>query len=704
MHKFLEFDQQLNIARLPLTYSLGDLSSIREIFTPEPGDIGRTQLPILPPKAEAIPHHGGELSGYLVESSPALVVGIKEFLKSLIAVIDQKSQAGPNRSLKTSEHYVENRRECLNRIGMRLIEVIKQERRLGLYNLFWLVISKHLASLLDQVIPAQGSKQLPYKIAMQPLIAQALSETVEKVRAYLRKEDEQQRRYSQYLNEMLTSYLGATFNYEFSRAIITDQIHLFFPSLTRLNVLECAQAVFTGNNKKYHLTYAAFLEIYGGVRAYIEGQLRNQDLVFRELIANVLKIPPQTVERLTSENILFHPTIISLFAEEIKQLPIKTNKKTFFKSKAPQLGNIIGEDAWEFAMNDYLTFAKDLRRSEIIAFLRNRIVFAAKTQETPSNTSIRGGLTKTRDSGITDKISYQFDKGRIINDLRSVTLIFLDLRGFTELSASDITDQELKEHLYHFFDPAVNIINHFGGSIRNYAGDGILASFGTDSRQKNHALDAVRAALEIHKFFNLLKQEGKMAFQGMGIGIHTGLVEEAYFFLDSESPNYNTVIGLTVNLVGRLSSGKAEKKKKLDLQTAFSLIAASNIDPELLANIETQLLYAIDTLQQYPESSAAQPDQAPDLSVKVTQGILNNQGIAISGVPHGTFERIRASVALKAHEVQHSVYYTFFDDVLREHIALIKAGDASFKGIDTGTQGKFPVWGVYLAKEVSERA
>ena len=32
----------------------------------------------------------------------------------------------------------------------------------------------------------------------------------------------------------------------------------------------------------------------------------------------------------------------------------------------------------------------------------------------------------------------------------------LHLRGFTELSAGDISDQELKLQLYHFFDPVVN--------------------------------------------------------------------------------------------------------------------------------------------------------------------------------------------------------------------------------------------------------
>ena len=355
-------------------------------------------------------------------------------------------------------------------------------------------------------------------------------------------------------------------------------------------------------------------------------------------------------------------------------------------------------------MNDYLTFAKDLRRSEIISFFRNRVVLVRKTQKIfPQRLGRRRAITSTS-RGIADKISYQFDKGRIINDLRSVTLIFLDLRGFTELSASDITDQALKEYLYTFFDPVVNIVNHFGGTIRSYAGDAILASFDPDSQQKDHALDAVRAALEIQKVFKRLKQEGKMAFKGMGIGIHSGLVEEAYFFTDLESSSYNTVIGLAANLVGRLSSGKAETRKKLDIQAAFSLherlISSSHLDSSVLTNIENQLLQALEALQQEEKLLSEKPEQTQELAVTVTKGILNNQGIAISGVENGTFERIRATVKLKEIEFHDRVHYTLFDNTLREQIVFIKAGDASFKGIDTGTQGKIPVWGVYLERDL----
>lgn len=711
MLKFASFDPQLNIKRLPLAYSLGDLSSIREIFTPESGDIGRTQLPILPPEVEMLSRGNTEFPGYLVEGSHPLSVAIREFLTSLLAQRQlrqpEDAPAGPRNSTAMRQQYVEAKRVCMNRIGARLLDVIKQDRRLGLYNLYWLTISKYIVTILEQLLPATTPRHAQARIALQPILMQTLQQVSQRVRAHLRKEDDTLRHYSAYIRETLTTHLGTTFNYEFSRAILAGQVHLLTPRIGRQNTLEYARAVFSEENDMFVIGYDDFLKLYNGVRSYIEDRVKTGEAGFNEMVATIFRIPPQTVRNIPMEMLIFHPTLISLFAEEIKQIPSRTRKKTLFGNWSPQLGDEFGEDSWEFAVNDYLMFARDLRRSEVIAFFRDRIVFGSPSQAAQTSATGRISATPARTAGgISDRVSYRFEKGRIVNDLRGVSLIFLDLRGFTELSASDITDEELKDYLYRFFDPVMNILNYFGGTLKNYAGDGILASFQANSTHGNHALDAVRAAVEILKFFTLLKDEGRMPFQGMGIGIHSGLVEEAYFFFDQESPGFNTVIGLAANLVGRLSSGKAEKKKGLNSHTASALLktlmTSPNIDLSLVANVEDMLKQAVDTFQERP--GGRPPSERwklrQQLSVKVEQGILNNQGIAISGVENGTFERIRASIDLKEIESAGQVCYSYFDSILREQLVFIKAGDASFKGIDTEDQGKFPVWGVYLERDV----
>jgi len=700
MHKFSQFDLKLNIGRLPISYSLGDLSSIREIFTPEDGDIGRTQLPILPPLSDALSQKERALEGYLVELSAPLMTTIRDFLKEIAMQLEWNQQGHYEQRSETARNYVQVRRECMNRLGTRLVEVIKQERRLGVYNLYWLVISKYIVTLLDRVVEAEGEKKTKFKIAMLPVISQALQETILQVEKHFQKFDATKRRYSKYLNDTMAAHLGAAFNHEFARSIIHDQTHFLFPTVSRQNLVECAKALFTEENAKYHITYAEFIEIYSAVRKYIEHRLEDKDHVLMDLIANVLRIPTPMIEFVAKETLMFHPTLISLCAEEIKQLPARTSvkKKTFFKSWAPQLGDMFGEGSWEFAINDYLTFARDLRRSEIITFLRNRVVLvqshematSAAASPTPGNTAHE----------LADKISYQFDKGRIINDLRSVTLIFLDLRGFTELSAGNITDQELKEQLYNFFDPVVNIINYFEGEIKTYAGDGILASFGA---HKEHALHAVRAAIEIQKFFAILQREGTMVFHGMGIGIHTGLVEETYFFPDAEAPSHNTVIGLTANLVGRLSSGKTERRHGVDKHAIKELhdYMESDMFEGVTSNsaaalkiFEERLFQAIEALQREKDRAASAPQAGPTLAVRVESGILNNNGIAISAA---TFTHLHEQQQLQEHQVQGRVHYSLLDPVIKESIFLIKSGDANFKGIEE----KFPVWGVYLEHDVT---
>ncbi len=698
MQKFSRFDLTLNIRRLPLTYSLGDLSSIREMFTPEDGDIGRTQLPILPPLSGHL--NGDDLENYLIETSLPLMVSIREFLKSIAQQQEFNRQHNQRPPSNSSQHYATVRRECMNSVGARLVSVIKQERRLGVYNLFWLVISKHVVSLFDRVISEKGGRENRRKLEMLPILSHTFLETIRQVKRHLQKEDQKKRYYSRYIDDTMISHLGSAFNHEFSCSIITDQIHQIFPHLTRSNLMECAQAVFVEENDKYHITYDEFIEIYSGVRVYIEKHLRKKSSVFCETIANVLRVSCQAIHQMPLEALLFHPTVISLFAEDIKRLPTKSasRKKRFFKSWGPQIGDIFGEDSWEFAIADYINFAQDLRQSEIIAFLRNRLVFAQSKRHANSPVPPQTQPPTSASDGIANILSYQFDKGRIIHDLRQVTLIFLDLRGFTELSAGDITDRKLKEYLYNFFDPVVNIINYFEGDIKTYAGDGILAAFGG---KKKHALHAIRAALEIQKFFNILKQENKTAFTGMGIGIHTGLVEETYFFKDLEAPSHNTVIGLSANLVGRLSSGKTDKKQQLDPQAIKSLkdyIQAHDptmtIGSGAFAIFEDRLLQVFETLQQQKNHTASQQEEDKGLSVKVISGVLNNMGIAIS---EQTFDHIRAFQPLQEKETQKSVQYTYFDNVLQDSITFIKAGDAVFKGI----KGKFPVWGVYLATQVT---
>jgi class 3 adenylate cyclase len=346
---------------------------------------------------------------------------------------------------------------------------------------------------------------------------------------------------------------------------------------------------------------------------------------------------------------------------------------------------------------DYLNLADDVRKSEVISFFRDRIAIVRSSKNFTTSKPRRIRVYEKPEP--IEKITYNFTPGqKLISDLRNVTLLFLDLRGYTEVSAGNISSEALKQNLYRFFDPAMDIIDHFHGSIKFYAGDAIFASFGSGPWKDYHGLNAVRAAIEIQKIFKALKERGSMVFHGMGIGIHTGLVEDAYFFLNPVEKS-TTVIGFTANLTGRLSSGKSERlNQKLDLQSVFTLneylmtrALSMHMDPATLAVFEEQLLKILDGIQE--EKAKEEKSQAlqPEFNVHVIKGVLNNNGIALSDT---TFQYIREVVALKEVPSRTVVDYLYEDKAIGEIILFKKAGDASFKGLE----GKFPIWGVYLRR------
>ncbi len=94
-----------------------------------------------------------------------------------------------------------------------------------------------------------------------------------------------------------------------------------------------------------------------------------------------------------------------------------------------------------------------------------------------------------------------------------VTILFLDIRGFTAL-ADGADPQEVVDTLNRFFELAVPVVTRHGGQVDKFIGDGLLAVFGAPIEGDDHADNAMRAALEIDRRTEL----------AVGIGVHTGRV------------------------------------------------------------------------------------------------------------------------------------------------------------------------------------
>jgi len=142
------------------------------------------------------------------------------------------------------------------------------------------------------------------------------------------------------------------------------------------------------------------------------------------------------------------------------------------------------------------------------------------------------------------------DRGqlRLGGELREVTILFADIRGFTPLSAR-MLPEELVGLLNRHFDIVVSRIMQNGGIVNKFAGDAVMAFWNAPGDQAEHALLACRASLEAQEALDSLSGPGPIA--RWGFGINTGQVLAGN--VGSGKRLEYTVIGDSVNLAARLA-------------------------------------------------------------------------------------------------------------------------------------------------------
>jgi adenylate cyclase len=158
-------------------------------------------------------------------------------------------------------------------------------------------------------------------------------------------------------------------------------------------------------------------------------------------------------------------------------------------------------------------------------------------------------------------------------ETRTVTVLFADIRGFTDFSERH-TPQQAVALLNAYFGAVVPIIEAHGGTLNEYIGDGIMVIFGAPTAVPDHALRAARAAVAMvrrtRELRDLWARLGHPDF-AIGVGIHTG--EVVVGTVGSPNRLDYTAIGDTVNAASRI---EAENKRLgtevlLSAQTRASL-------------------------------------------------------------------------------------------------------------------------------------
>ncbi len=139
-------------------------------------------------------------------------------------------------------------------------------------------------------------------------------------------------------------------------------------------------------------------------------------------------------------------------------------------------------------------------------------------------------------------------------EMRDVTILFSDIRGFTQKS-HEMNSKELVAQLNEYFSAMVECVFRFDGTLDKFIGDAVMAVWGNAGRagpatDARNAVACGRAMFEeLEKLNQRWAREGRPQFR-VGIGINSGPVVVGN--IGSPQRMEFTVIGDAVNVAWRL--------------------------------------------------------------------------------------------------------------------------------------------------------
>ena len=164
---------------------------------------------------------------------------------------------------------------------------------------------------------------------------------------------------------------------------------------------------------------------------------------------------------------------------------------------------------------------------------------------------------------------------------QDVTLLFCDLRGFTQMSEGRLSF-DVVFLLNQFLSRMAEAIEDTGGYVDKFMGDGIMAIFGIDTTAKEGALHAIEAARAMGGVLDALNQSMREELPtplSVGIGIHSGaaILGRIGAAHKTDAAGRITALGETVNLASRLES--MTKEMQVQVIVSKDAIEAAGVDP-----------------------------------------------------------------------------------------------------------------------------
>jgi adenylate cyclase len=164
-----------------------------------------------------------------------------------------------------------------------------------------------------------------------------------------------------------------------------------------------------------------------------------------------------------------------------------------------------------------------------------------------------GRLKRFLSPQLVDLITSSGEKGLLESHRREVTVVFLDLRGFTAFS--DYAEpEEVIGFLRSYHAEMGKLIFQFEGTLEHFAGDGIMVFFNDPIPQEDHTEKAVCMAMEMQARVKDLRQGWlKKGYDlDLGVGMAAGYATLGTIGFEGRM-DYGAVGNVTI-LASRLSS------------------------------------------------------------------------------------------------------------------------------------------------------
>lgn len=135
--------------------------------------------------------------------------------------------------------------------------------------------------------------------------------------------------------------------------------------------------------------------------------------------------------------------------------------------------------------------------------------------------------------------------------VKTASVLFCDLKNFTNISEKR-TPQEVVEIMSQYFEEMTQYVFKYKGALKDYIGDELMALFGAPLLEKEHAVNACRAALDMQRFLARLRQGDHPSLPPLyaRVGVNTG--EMLIGNIGSKYRFSYGIMGDNVNLGSRL--------------------------------------------------------------------------------------------------------------------------------------------------------